>query len=223
MTLDQLFDEFDAREAARKGTPVVSPDERANAFRTRLQRSGIPSRYAGVTKAQIMHYAADPAKQPALDAVLKLVREKHIAGKSGILLSGSFGTGKTTLATYAFKTLLWENARADGVWTKSYALVRNVQAGYADGTARQVLQQASCATVLLLDDLGDLDKAQDTVDRRQIIYEVLDSRSDAILPTLVTTNLTSVDLAKQFGERPFQRLLELCHLVRMDGINYRMS
>jgi DNA replication protein DnaC len=208
-------------QARLNGQTPEDKAKRANDYKNQLKASSIPKRYRDVTAETIQSLADATEKREALNAAMMLAKDGQTEGKTGILLAGPFGTGKTTLATYAFKSLLWHYPGTSGLWVRSSILVREVQAGYKDGTALQVLQRAAKVRVLLLDDLGDLDKTQDTADRRQIIYDILAERSDQMLPTLVTTNLTSEELALQFGERPFQRLLELCRLVRMAGKNYR--
>lgn len=58
-------------------------------------------------------------------------------------------------------------------------------------------------------------------DRRRLVYEVLDARNDQLKPTIITTNLTDGELAEQFGERTFQRIMEMCAMVEMQGVNLR--
>ena len=145
-------------------------------------------------------------------------------GKSkrhALLLSGGFGTGKTTLACALLKRYLWQH-QVDGRFIKFYQFIRNVQSGYSDGTASAVLAAVQKASVLVLDDVGELERViTQSENRRELLFEVLDYRNDYLLPTILTTNLDERGLIDQFSERTFQRIMEMCRLVRLEGRNFR--
>lgn len=195
-------------------------------YQNRLQAAGIPPRYAGYTLKGI-RASFDGDKREACNAACTLVKEGHVwqrdENRHSLLLAGSFGTGKTTLATATFKEMMYVRDN-EGLWFKFYDFVRYIQAGYGDGTANRKLNRIKRVPILLLDDVGDIGRqARETESRCELLFEVLDCRNDNLFSTLFTTNLDEVGLVTQFGERTFQRILEMCALVRLEGRNFRLS
>ena len=94
--------------------------------------------------------------------------------------------------------------------------------GYGDESARKRLASYQHCPILLIDDVGGFEK-EVSDDRRQLFYELVDARSDHLLPTIMTTNLTPADLTAHYGERVLNRLIEMAAIVEMGGTNYRLS
>lgn len=228
-----------APEASASGEAPSAPDSYAadlavqrrraqeRAWQQIMASSGIPPRFQEAhLSTNCEQYAHDTGKEKALAAAQRLAKEGLIRQRGRerfcLLLSGPYGTGKTWLATAAFKELLYR--QKSGLWQKYYAFIRSVQASYgasSDTTTEAVLGRYRRTPVLLLDDVGDLTVEQETRDRRNLLYEMLDYRNDHLLPTLITTNLGAEELRDQFGERTMQRILEMCALIGMDGQNLR--
>jgi DNA replication protein DnaC len=135
----------------------------------------------------------------------------------GLLLYGPVGTGKTfaaacianALIDKGYPTLLTSFSRiADTVW------------GMGDGK-QDYYDSFNRFPLLILDDLAAERK---TEYMQEIVFKVVDSRSRAGLPTIITTNLTAeqiknpADLAYQ---RTFSRLLEMCLPVKVEGKDRR--
>jgi len=138
-------------------------------------------------------------------------------------LCGGFGVGKTWLATAIFKELLHRGN--GGIWCKFYGLIREIQSCYNSGsktTTDAVVNKYQHTPLLLIDDVGDMTVSTETEDRKRLLYEVIDTRNDYFLPTIITTNLSSNQLEKQFTERTFQRILEMSAIYKMDGDNMRL-
>lgn len=216
--------------AAREAKMAAEYREReAVAWQLILERSGIPPRYQRAHLAtNCAEYANDDAKKRAHEAARDLANTGRVTSRGAerfaLLLTGPYGTGKTWLATGAFKAILARTPSKAGLWRKFYGFVRDVQATYARGSEKssdEVIGQFQRAKVLLLDDVGDLNAPGETEDRRRLLYEVLDYRNDHLLPTILTTNLTGDAIAQQFGERTMQRVLEMCAMVAMEGRDYR--
>lgn len=142
--------------------------------------------------------------------------------RHALLLSGGLGTGKTTLACALLKRYLWKQ-QLEGKFAKFYDFIREVQSGYADGTGTDRLQAVQRVPVLVLDDVGDLDRSvRVSENRKELLFEVLDYRNDYLLPTILTTNLDERGLVEQFSERTFTRIMEMCRMVRLEGRNFRL-
>lgn len=143
------------------------------------------------------------------------------------MLAGEFGTGKTTLATAALKELVWQALRVgrkgvEARWLKFYDFVREIQSGYSTGTADEGMQAVQHVPLLMLDDVGDLERGTETDNKRDLLYQVIDHRNDHLRTTILTSNLSEADFAEQFGERTFQRILEMSVMIRMKGANLRL-
>lgn len=215
-----------------------------------LEAAGLPSRYMEADLDSCAIYRSEERKQKALVAAVSFAKRRKAIQRdrtrSCILLAGDFGVGKTWLASAIFREISvslieeWrDKQRRDTsmqalnikkpmpMWRKFYTFVREVQATYsprAEETSHAVLTRYQTTPLLLLDDVGDLEKgAKETDDRRRLLYEVLDARCDNVLPTILTTNLKDGHLKEQFGERTFQRLLEMCAMYEMNGKNLRIE
>lgn len=199
-------------------------------YLNRIKQAGIPPRYerfrfqgygySGKGKNQTWEAAKTFVE---CGAVLQRDHERFC-----FLLTGSYGTGKTALATAMFKEIIWRKSETQpfvggGLWMKFYAFVRRVQSGYSDGTSDETLRRVQSAPLLMLDDVGDVERSRrETDDRRALLYEVIDHRNDHLLPTIMTTNLDPTELIEAFGQRTWERILEMCAMFEMKGENLRL-
>lgn len=212
-------------------TTISSSDREqaeARAWTAVMERAGIPPR---PRPAHLLHncqdWSRDPGRQKAYSMALQFGSTGRVMDRGldrfALFLTGEFGRGKTWLATAAFKSIL-AKTRA-GTWRKFYSLIREVQSCYTPGSGRSsdtVIERYQSTPVLMLDDVGDMERRKsETEDRTRILYEVLDYRNDYLLPTIITTNLMPDDMTIQFGERTFQRVLEMAAFAEMTGENLR--
>ena len=79
---------------------------------------------------------------------------------------------------------------------------------------------ADTPQLLVLDDLG-AEKPSDWV--RERLYTIINRRYEHCRPTIVTSNLTIDQLAKQVGSRVASRLCELCEVVELQGTDRRKT
>ena len=194
-----------------------------------LNGAGVPPRYRMAHFENCERYREMAGKKKALLAAEEMSSAGYIDQRGFhrfcLLIVGDFGTGKTWLATALFKDLLWRHAitKATGacLWRKFHAFIREVQNTYEDGGTFAAIQRFQTCPVLMLDDIGDLSR-RESDNRQQLLFEVIDYRNDYLLPTVLTTNLDTGGLAEGFGERTFQRMLEMSAMVAMDGDNMRM-
>lgn len=197
----------------------------------RLERlfssAGVPLHFQGMTIESLIERAGgDKAKAAAISAVQQYINEGRVSDpatkqiKPGIILSGRFGAGKTGLLTPALRYSLGQGKSA--LWIECADFISEIQAGYATGDSHTRLETAQRADVVLLDDLGDVDRDRpETEDRRRILYQLINYRHNNCLPMLISTNCAPAQLAMQFGARTFERLAESCAWVEMGGANLR--
>ena len=191
--------------------------------------AGIPPHFRDFTIDTLVARAGnDPAKQPAITAVQQFVNEGLVTCpitnryKAGIVLSGEFGCGKTGLLTPALRAMIEQGK--SGLWVEMYGFLGAIQQGYEDGDSNAKLTAAQKADVILLDDLGDVERQRpETDDRRRLLYELINYRHNNALPMLVTTNCDAELIAKQLGTRTMERIFESCAWIGMGGRNLRME
>lgn len=191
--------------------------------------AGVPAHFRDLTIDSMIERAGrDAGKIAAIEAVIQFKHGGLVLDpatkryKAGIVLSGSFGCGKTGLLTPALRHVI--EAGKSGLWVEVYDLISAIQQGYSDGDASAKLAAAQQADVVLLDDLGDVERdAEETADRRRIIYQLINYRHNNALPMLITTNCNGAQLAKQFGARTIERVFESCAWINMGGRNLRME
>ena len=144
-------------------------------------------------------------------------------GHPWLLLSGTPGTGKTTYLTAIERAARWAHS-SDQI----AADIRTVKAsslGYTLKTSPAEWEVVKCCKLLLVDDIGFSGEAEVVnnygVNARPVV-ELLESRYDSRRPTVMTTNLTLPQVRKNYGERIYSRLAELCTVVTMTGQDFRL-
>ena len=145
---------------------------------------------------------------------------------AGLVLTGPVGTGKSGLlaaVTHAVRAL-----GVPVLWTTYADLVASVQAEYGTDRDGSRLLNAQRCGLLVLDELGDpfreRGEAQETEDRRRIVYAVVAARAAAFRPTLASANYDSMGaLAEQFDPRVADRLRESCERHTLPGVSLRRA
>lgn len=214
-------------KAIRRMWEVENADRQQKRLNDLFRGAGIPAHFRGFTIDTMVERAGkDPGKTAAIDAVIEFVNQGVVLDRSnkrykpGIILSGQFGVGKTGILTPALNRLVADGK--SGLWIEVYDFLSAVQAGYASGDSDAKLTAAKEADVVLLDDLGDVDRdREETEDRRRIVYQLINHRHNEGLPMLITTNCSAPQLAHQFGARTVERIMESCAWVSMGGKNLR--
>lgn len=155
----------------------------ARAVARRLEAAGVPARYRGYTleawrgeiPADVLAWATDP--------------------RDTLFLCGATGTGKTHLAAIALAI-----AAAGGdagprwcSWQSCRTLPRELSAErlFGDTAGRPLWRLVSRVPVLVLDDLGTEPATEWSADQ---VGAVLDTRYQAALATVITSNLTIAEI-----------------------------
>ena len=174
--------------------------------RRHRKASGIPDReYAEAT--------FDNAEDSAVIRTAKRYAESF-DGKTGMILYGPVGTGKTFAAACIAnhlidkgkKVLLTNMSRVeDGVWEDRQGYIASMNVN----------------DLLILDDFGT-ERSTEYV--QEIVQEVIDSRYRSGKAIIITTNLTGEQLKAPDDvrkQRVFSRIYEMCVPVKVDGTDRR--
>lgn len=135
----------------------------------------------------------------------------------GLLLHGSVGTGKTYYAACIANRLIDNDYH---VYMTNFSELINKLQGTFDGK-QEIIDGLNKYTLLIIDDLGI---ERNTEYMKEMVYNIIDSRYRSGLPFIVTTNLTMEKIKKPediSDTRIYDRVLERCHPVAVEGISRR--
>lgn len=182
-----------------------------------VTRKRIPPRFrdASATEAGIIAWC---------DALAAAYAAGDISAVTPMLITGPTGVGKTHQAYGAIRRVM-----ASGIvigWLAStapdlYAMLRPKPGADSEAEFRRWAD----VPLLLLDDLG---AAKDSEWTEEILYRLVNHRSEQMLPSVITTNLPVLAapgqpcLRLETSERVFSRLAE-CKLVALKGRDRRMG
>ena len=176
----------------------------ADVLRHRLRVAGVPERY--------------------LDAAADMTFD--LTGGKGVIVFGSQGTGKTTKAAGILKGWMANNHGA--AWFRTGEdILTDIGATYSSyETAQSVIAKYGKCNMLVIDDLG---KENPTDQALTKLWQVIDMRYGAMLPTVVTTQYDLSELVREMsrkgGEQTAKaivsRLYETCRPVSMGTIDHR--
>lgn len=134
----------------------------------------------------------------------------------GICMIGSYGTGKTHLATAILDVLRKEDV--PGIIVRVADLVDALNADPSKVAKRiGALAKVSC---LVLDDIG-ASTLTDSEQKR--IYQILDARLQAKLPTIFTTNFDGEDFERAVNGRIVSRIVGNTYKLPIEGPDHRSA
>jgi DNA replication protein DnaC len=116
-----------------------------------------------------------------------------------LLLTGTYGCGKTHLAAAIANHLL--TAGTPVLFLNTPDLLDHLRAGFApnaDGTYTDRFEEMRTAPVLVLDDLGTESPTPWAIEK---LYQLLNYRYNAQLPTVITTNKALEDIEPRVASR----------------------
>ena len=198
---------------------VINMDEIGANYIAEYRRASAVARWDAACPS-IMHeinmdHAGLHQNLPAIRAVMAWEQQPR-----GMLITGPTGTGKSR-ASWQLMRKLAEQAREDRHFTASeFFTAMQARVNYGRDDAGEWVRAMARAPIVFIDDLGQEAVAASKQDWAQgWFFQFLDQRLGNALPLIITTNMTSEQIAgastSQIRSDPLiRRLLELCEIVR---------
>jgi len=201
-----------------------------------FKAANIPARYEHCTLSEFdIHFEGVHRSLAAARLAAGRFVEEYPLEKTGLLLIGTIGVGKTHLAVGIIQELI----RSKGVhcmFCDYRELLKQIQNSYnpsVQTTELEILRPVFEAEILALDELGAVKPTEWVWDT---VSHILNSRYNNKRTTIITTNFSDQPagavagprgaareetLGDRIGERMRSRLHEMCRVVQMEGSDFR--
>lgn len=197
-----------ARESERKQEEARAAAHREAQDRQkatdRLRQAGVPARYEGKT---LDSYLASTDGQMRAKVACQGLVDAMTDGREppNLIMTGKPGTGKTHLSC-GIILALYHRKRVKRIDLPD--LIREIRATWrkdSEYTEETVLDWYGGLDLLILEEVGT---GTGSDDEKARIFQVINRRYEAVLPTVVVTNLSVPELEAEMGERVIDRLRE---------------
>ena len=129
----------------------------------------------------------------------------------GILFTGPVGSGKTYLAASIANELI--EAQLQVLFLVVPDLLDELRASYkSEVNEMDLLDTARTIPILILDDLGAHNYTDWTRNR---LYSIINFRMNELLPTIITSNLSLVEMEDYIGVRTTSRIIQSSRIFRL--------
>lgn len=147
--------------------------------------------------------------------------EQHIANGEGLILSGSYGTMKTTLAICVLRKYLEQGGR--GLFVPMCSMMDSLYSMKIRNTEEWMNYETRLRTtsLLIVDDLGSEDVSAPWVLSK--VNSIITERYNRKKSIIVTTNLTKEELAKTYAGRIIDRLRSTNYYISFTGKTKRVG
>ena len=155
-------------------------------------------------------------------------------GKSLVLWSDGYGTGKTHFAANIINYIIdnWPvgylgNLRESTpvLFTTGAGILGDIRASYDDREKEnedKTIKRLTSVPVLVLDDIGKYQVENQNFMQR-IYFSIIDGRYSSKLPIIVTSNLSPNKMVSHIGEACVDRLSEVAEFIQLSGQSYRQK
>lgn len=210
-----------------------------------INRARIPARFANASRQDFKNLSGNMAQK--IGELWKWLDEFQVSPTSrGMLLSGPVGIGKTYLLVVIAKELIAR--RVNVRFIDFFQLLADLRDGFVrDRSEAELLDPLINVEVLIIDEMG---KARNSDWEQRILDQLIMGRYNQNRVIIASTNyrisapeITNLydqqlpldasptskaqssfyveELQTLIGDRSFSRLVEMSHLIELDGANYR--
>jgi len=126
---------------------------------------------------------------------------------ASLVLCGSTGRGKTHLSCALINKLI-EDDLVKCIYAKAFDVLRDIKDTYSKSSNHnfsEVQKKYARIELLVIDEVG-VQFGSDT--EKQILFEIINERYENLLPTILVTNLSLVNLKEFAGDRVIDRMKE---------------
>ena len=209
---------------------LQTPQQAISLTTFRVDRAGYEDLRDMVEQAyrhEVARRNGDPVITPDLERKISTVAKWLIDGKKpGLLLFGSIGSGKTTLARAIMRTVnylyysVYRDERKEIAEISSVNLVK--LAGTGEKQDEDSFTRFKKREMLFIDDLG-LEPAAIKNYGNEIlpVVDLLYYRHDRMLFTICTSNLDMEGLEEKYGKRTGSRFYEMFNRIGFTNEDYR--
>jgi DNA replication protein DnaC len=230
-----------------------SPRDMLGRVRDIFNQSNIPLKYrfARLSEFNTEPPYPNPTKSPELEAMrrqatIALTAACHRAGDfieaqkklmessasvvqsdlKGLLLIGPPGTGKSLLAAMILNELILTQRRTCRYIKISRDFFQQLRATFSNdsgtyGRTDTVFNEIARQDVLVIDDFGI---QSDSEWEQRMLYDLVDARYEAELPTIITSNIDLDAVRTLFKGRIYSRFTEMLHSVEFFNVrDYRQD
>lgn len=191
----------EAEKAEKARYQAIEEQKRAT---ERLRKAGVPVRFEGKTLDAFLVSNEGQAKaKAACQALVGALLDGREA--PNLIMTGKPGTGKTHLSC-GIVLALHGHKRVKRVDLPD--LIREIRSTWrkdSEVSEETVLDWYGHLDLLILEEVGT---GSGSDDERARIFQVINRRYEAMLPTVVVTNLSLAELRDEMGERVIDRLRE---------------
>ena len=171
------------------------------------------------------YYAYDPKIHERMSMILAMAKNyvrDFDKKRENLLLIGPTGTGKTHISTAIARELIHKGY--DVIYDSTQNIISDFEADrFRSGYGREESRSEKYldCTLLIIDDLGTEFSNQFTL---ATIYNLLNSRQNKGLATIISTNLSPDELARKYEDRIYSRIIGSgSKILPFDGKDNRLK
>lgn len=139
----------------------------------------------------------------------------------GLYIFGRSGSGKTHIAAAIVNKIVKESI-SNIRFVQTIDLLLEIKKSFKsdEATELDIIEKYSKVPYLIIDDIG-VEKPSDW--SFSIFYKIINDRYVNKMQTFITSNFSLIELERRFDERIASRIVEMCEVIKMPDINYRLK
>ncbi len=144
--------------------------------------------------------------------------DKFSGSSDSLYMLGNTGLGKTHLTFSIAKEVVKQGVFV--VYCSAPTLVTELEKEHFGHTTERISNLYQKAELLIIDDLGTEFTSQIA---QSVLYQIINQRCLAKLPTIINSNLTPAELEQRYGERLVSRIFGCYRIMRFVGKDIRIQ